>query len=82
MSEHGGGATTGVWIPKDSALLDRYDQRYDEHQRSEAIRNAMELQLVVEAVLDDADYGFGAEREKRHWIRQALLDTIRAERDR
>lgn len=76
------GASTGVYMPQDSTLLDRYDQRYPDHKRSEAIRNAMELQLVVEDLLDDHDYGFSAEREKRHWVRQALLDKIRAERDR
>ena len=72
------GSTTGIWIPEDSDLLDRYDTFYDENERSARIREAMELQLVVEEVLTEADYDLRG-RDRRAWVRQALLDRIDVE---
>ena len=72
------GTTTGVWIPEDSDLLDRYDTLYGQNERSARIREAMELQLVVEEVLTDAGYDLTG-RDRRAWVRQALLDRIDAE---
>lgn len=72
-----GGHTTGVWIPEDSDLLDRFDAIYGEHERSAAIRGAMELQIDVDRILAEQDLEFSSQREKRHFVRQCLLDGIR-----
>lgn len=75
------GSTTGVWIPGDSDLQERFDARYGNHQRSREIRNAMELMLEIDSVLGDLDFDLSddpkaRERERRHFVRQALINEL------
>jgi len=75
------GSTTGVWIPSDSDLLARYDARFATGDRSAHIRAAMELHLMIDEVLEQADVAdqIEAGRARRAFVRQAVLDQLRRE---
>ena len=70
--------TIGVWIGDGETIDDRFDDQLGSapaYSRSRRIKDAMELYLVVEDVLDGSGYTFDSERSKRHFVRQALLDA-------
>jgi hypothetical protein len=73
------GTTVGVWIPEDSDVVEEFDRVVcDGEARSKQLREAMELLIAVEEVLDDAGYSMTG-RDRRMWVRQACLDRVRAE---
>lgn len=67
------GATPGLYIPPDSDLLERFDERYGAQQRSKHIREAMELLLTVDTMLEDMDYEFETAHERKAAVRQGLI---------
>lgn len=69
----------GFYVPDESDLMERYQAYHDDHKRSEAIRNALELQMVVEDAFENAPWTFDSERDKRANVRQAILDLIEKE---
>lgn len=77
------GTTIGVWIPEDSDLVDRFDITFSggpgSYSRSKELSEAMELHITVENVLEEINYGFGSGRQRRHFVRQALLAQARRE---
>lgn len=77
-----GGTTTGIWVGENEDVVERVDDRlaYGD-SRSEWIKAAMELRLAVDDALAGADAEFDTDREKRAFVRQALLDALREERD-
>lgn len=73
------GTTVGVWIPQDSDLVEQFDREVcADAARSKQIREAMELLIAVEDVLGTADMDLSG-RDRRMFVRQALLDEIRRE---
>jgi hypothetical protein len=75
------GTTVGVWIPEDSDLIEQFDREVCSGEaRSKQIREAMDLLLTVEDVLSTAGMDLSG-RERRMFVRQALLDQIRRERE-
>lgn len=76
------GTTIGTYFNADEqeGLLSEFDERFeDDPGRSAAVKNAMELSLAVESALDATGYEFEHPREKRMFVRQAILDKFRAE---
>ena len=73
------GSTVGVWIPDDSDLIEQFDREVcGDDYRSKQIREAMELLIAVEEVLGTAGMDLSG-RDRRMFVRQALLDEIRRE---
>jgi hypothetical protein len=72
----GDGTTIGVWVAADDRIVDRVDERlgYGD-SRSQYVKDAMRLRLTVEDALETADLEFDSEREKRAFLRQAVLDA-------
>lgn len=78
----GEGRTIGIWVPEHDDIVDRFDDQlghYPSYSRSERIKDAMEMYMRIEQVLDEIEYDFDAEVSKRHWVRQALHDRARQE---
>ena len=79
MTDENGG-TVGFWVPEDSDVVDEFDRVVcDGEPRSKQIREALKLLTAVEETLDDAGYDL-SDRERRMWVKQALLDQLRRER--
>ena len=72
--------TVGVWIPREFDLREFDERVCDGDARSKQIREAMQLLLAVEDVLDTAGLDLDG-RERRMWVRQACLDQLRRERE-
>lgn len=79
------GTTIGVWIgPGDQKLLTKFDAQLVSkpgNSRSDCIKRAMADAVEIDKVLENADIEFPSDRERRHWIRQALLDMVAEERE-
>lgn len=72
------GTTVGIWIGENDDVLSRVDDRLDYgDSRSDWIREAMKLRLAVDEALDGTDLSFGNDRERRAFVRQAVLDAAR-----
>ena len=75
--------TIGIYFGPRDDLRERFDEQLDEgnasYSRSGAVKDAMELYLVIDEVLDDFDFDFPNERSKRHFVRQAIVDQARRE---
>lgn len=74
--------TIGTHFSEDEqdGLLAEFDARFD--NRSAAVKDAMRMYLAAEQAIDATGYAFPNERDKRMWVRQAILDQPRRERDR
>jgi hypothetical protein len=70
------GTTIGVWVGAEERVVDRVDDRlgYGD-SRSQYVKDALRLRLAVEEALDTAGLEFDSEREKRAFLRQAVLDA-------
>lgn len=79
------GTTIGVWIGDDDDLIDRFDRRFgtsDPHwSRSQEIKRAMRLHLVVEDTLGDLPWTFSSEQAQRHWLQRVLSLAAEVERE-
>ncbi|WP_049998867.1 hypothetical protein [Halococcus sediminicola] len=77
------GQTIGVWIGERDDVLERFDDTLEcgpNHagSRSEEIKEAMRLAIVVQETVDDFPYDpSGA--SLRHQVQQALIDKDRRE---
>ena len=71
-----GGTTIGIWVGEDDTVLDRVDDRLDYgDSRSAYARAALELQVAVDDAIEASGLSFDSEREKRMFVRQAVLDA-------
>lgn len=70
------GTTVGVWFSADSGLLDRIDDRVNWRygSRSEWLRDAAQMRLMVDDALDGVGMTFDNEQEKRSYVRQLILN--------
>lgn len=71
-----GGRTVGVWVGSGETVIDRVDERlgYGD-SRSQYTKDALELRLAVDDALETVGLEFDSEREKRAFVRQALVDA-------
>lgn len=79
------GTTVGTYFNTDeqSELLDEFDERFgDDPGRSAAVKDAMRLLLAADDAIDATGFEFDSERDKRMFVRQAILDQPRRERER
>ncbi|MFB6217604.1 MAG: hypothetical protein ABEH77_00235 [Halobacteriaceae archaeon] len=71
-----GGTTIGVWVGEDEDVVDRVDERLDYgDSRSAYAKEALELKLAVDEAIEGVGLEFDTEREKRAFVRQAILDA-------
>lgn len=78
-----GGTTIGVWVGEDDDVIDEFDERLDcgpNHvgSRSEEIKEAMRLAVVVQETIDGFPYEIDG-APLRHQVRQALIEQDRRE---
>lgn len=48
---------------------------------SKKMGSSMALDRAIETALADAPFGFDSPRDRKMWVRQAVLDKLRAERE-
>lgn len=72
-----GGTTIGIWVGEDEDVVERVDGRLDYgDSRSGYAKEALELRLAVDDALAEAGLEFDSPREKRAFLRQAILDAV------
>lgn len=81
------GETIGIWVPEDDTTVDDFDRVLgnklgSDYTRSSKVKDAMDLYRVVEELLDELDYREMDEASKRHFVRQAILEEDRRDRER
>lgn len=78
--------TIGVYLGAHEDIHERFDDYFSDREsgsysRSRKIKDAMELFLAVQQVLDDAGFEIEAEQSKRHWVETALRKRAAEELD-
>lgn len=78
------GRTIGIWIEEESDLIDRFDSTFNTgegiYSRSKSVKESMELAIEVEMMLRRVGFENMEGRDRRAWVKQALLDQARQER--
>lgn len=80
--------TIGVHVGEgeEERMVENFDRHFSnrrgaEYRRSGTIKDAMAFYLAVDEVLAGLDFELESERDKQMFIRQAIYDRARAERD-
>lgn len=83
MPGNGDGKTVGIWVGADDDIVERFDEMWrdgsESYSRSDKIKEAMEMYIEIQSVIDELDYDLDNPRVRRSWVRQALLDRAREE---
>lgn len=78
------GRTIGIWVEEGSDLIDRFDSTFNKgegiYSRSKSVKESMELAIEVEMTLRRVGFENMEGRDRRAWVKQALLDQARQER--
>jgi len=73
------GRSYPVWQGDDEDVIDRFDAAFGDvgsWSRSAAIKEQLEVAIVIQETLDRLDAGDITGRERRALVRQALIDTL------
>lgn len=78
------GTTIGIWVDEGSDLVERFDRTFNKgegvYSRSKAVKDAMEMAIEIENGLHRVGFEAMEGRDRRAWVKQALIDQARRER--
>ena len=75
------GTTIGIWVgPNETDVVEEFDERMNSgrgtYSRSESVKEAMRLAVMIEDVLESRGYGGLDYRDREATVRQALIDHL------